>query len=108
LFTTTRSLFLDAANGFDKRFMSVPFCRRAEGARQTTTTIVSRRIDDDVVLLKLYDSTFCTYDEKEKTRTRFRFVSGSASHARRRVGCVAEREPSRRLSRVFFRSRASM
>jgi hypothetical protein len=66
---------------------------------------VKWRIDDDVVILKLYDSTYD--DEKEKTTTlTFRFRERFS--LRRRVGCVAEREPSRRLSRVFFRSRASM
>jgi hypothetical protein len=66
---------------------------------------VKWRIDDDVVILKLYDSTYD--DEKEKTTTlSFRFRERFS--LRRRVGCVAEREPSRRLSRVFFRSRASM
>jgi hypothetical protein len=66
---------------------------------------VKWRIDEDVVILKLYDSTYD--DEKEKTTTlSFRFRERFS--LRRRVGCVAEREPSRRLSRVFFRSRASM
>jgi hypothetical protein len=66
---------------------------------------VKWRIDDDVVILKLYDSTYD--DEKEKTTTlSFRFRERFS--LRRRVGCVAERDSSRRLSRVFFRSRASM
>jgi len=55
--------------------------------------------------MKLYDSTYD--DEKEKTTTlSFRFRERFS--LRRRVGCVAERDSSRRLSRVFFRSRASM
>jgi hypothetical protein len=66
---------------------------------------VKWRIDDDVVILKLYDVTYD--DEKEKTTTlSFRFRERFS--LRRRVGCVAERDSSRRLSRVFFRSRASM
>jgi hypothetical protein len=66
---------------------------------------VKWRIDEDVVILKLYDSTYD--DEKEKTTTlSFRFRERFS--LRRRVGCVAERDSSRRLSRVFFRSRASM
>jgi hypothetical protein len=67
---------------------------------------VKWRIDDDVVILKLYDSTYD--DEKEKTTETLSFRFRERFSLRRRVGCVAEREPSRRLSRVFFRSRASM
>jgi hypothetical protein len=58
------------------------------------------------LFMKLYDSNIRRRKRKDFTTLSFRFRERFS--LRRRVGCVAERDSSRRLSRVFFRSRASM